>query len=85
MVSDAGHSAISDDCKKLMEYSPDLYITKKDYCLKHYVDEIELMVRLVALGNKGFWNSLKECVYHKFGFDFADLYIISKFMLVNLI
>jgi hypothetical protein len=78
MVLDSGRSAINVDCKILMDYSPDLFITKIDYCKKHYVDQIELMVRLVALGNRGFWNSLKDCVYHKFGMDFSDAYIIGK-------
>jgi hypothetical protein len=83
MVEDAGHSAITGDCKILMEYSQDLYITKKDYCLKHYIDEIELVVKLVASGNKGFWANLKDCVYHKFGFDFKDTAIISKKINLN--
>jgi hypothetical protein len=79
MVFDAGRAAINLDCKILMEYSPDLYMTKKDYCLKHFVDETELSVKLVALGNKRFWNNLKECVYHKFGFNFSDDFIIGNF------
>lgn len=78
MIDDSGKAAITVDCKILMTYSTDLFMTKKDYCLKHYVDEVEMMVRLVALGNKRFWNSLKDCVYHKFGMDFTDDYITSK-------
>jgi hypothetical protein len=78
MIVDAGRSAINIDCKTLMQYSPDLYMTKREYCLKHYIDEIEMMIRLVALGNKKFWNSLKDCTYHQFGLDFSDKYILSK-------
>jgi len=80
MIIDAGKAAIFTDCKILMQYSPDLFMTKKDYCLKHYVDEIEMMIRLVALGYKKFWGTLKDCVYHQFGFDFSDNYILSKLL-----
>ncbi len=78
MVIEAGRSAINIDCKILMQYSPDLFMTKKDYCLKHYVDEIEMTIKLVSLNNKFFWNALKDCVYKNFGMDFSDNYIISK-------
>ena len=77
-IVDAGLAAIKIDCKILMGYSPDLFITKKDYCLKHYVDEMEMMIRLVALGNKTFWGKLKNCVYHKFGIKFNDEFILGK-------
>ena len=78
MIADAGQAAIKVDCKILMEYSPDLYMTKKDYCIKHFVDEMEMQCRLLALGNKRFWNNLKNCVYHKFGFKFSDDHIIGN-------
>jgi hypothetical protein len=78
MIADAGRASIEVDCKILMQYSPDLFMTKKDYCLKHYVDEIEMMVRLIALSNKRFWVTLKDCVYKSFCFDFSDNFILCK-------
>ncbi len=78
MIADAGQSAINIDCKALMELSPALFLTKRDYCKKHYVDEIEMMVRLVSLNNKRFWSSLKNCVYHHMGFNFKDEHILGK-------
>lgn len=81
LISDAGKSSISTDCKIIMQYSPEVFLTKKDYCLKHFIDEIEKMLKLVSLANENFWNSLKSCVYNKFGFDFSDNYIISNIII----
>lgn len=80
MIIDSGRTAINTDCKILMQYSPDLFMTKKDYCLKHYVDEIEMMIKLIVLGNKRFWNSLKDCTYKQFGLDFSDNFILCTFL-----
>ena len=79
MIKDAGLAAINIDCKIFMQYSPELFLTKKDYCQKHYVEEIEMMVRVVSLGNKRFWLKLKKCAYNKFGINFSNEYIESKF------
>lgn len=85
MIVDAGLAAVKIDCRILMQYQPDLFLTKKDYCLKHYVDEMEMMVRLISLGNKGFWNSLKKCTYKSFGINFRDSYTLGNTTLFNLL
>jgi len=79
MIEDAGMAAINIDCKIFMQYSPELYLTKKDYCEKHYVEEIELMMRVLSLGNKKFWVQLKKCAYNYFGINFSNDHIESKF------
>jgi len=81
IIHEAGRASIDGDCKILMQYSPDLFMTKKDYCIKHYVDEIEMTVKTISLGNKVFWNTLKDCTYKHFGFDFSDNYILGKITL----
>lgn len=77
ILSDTGKISVASDCKILMQYSPDLFMTKKEYCIKNYTDSINLQIKLLALGNKHLYNDLKQCSAKDFGIDFSDNYIMT--------
>jgi len=81
MLHEAGRDSIEGDCKILMQYSPDLFMSKKDYCLKHYVQEIKRTLKTISLGIRDFYNTLKDCTFNHFGFDLTDQHILGKITL----
>lgn len=75
---EAGRYAIETDCKIYMEYSPNLFMTKFDYCVQHYTDEVKMTTKVLSMENFAFWTVLNDCTFQKFGLDFTKEHVIGR-------